>query len=65
MTFVISERLAVQHKGMNRSLVLLGHLLLSNDLSMIFENAQEAFMPAAIASLRSELNAFAHTICSM
>ena len=65
MTFVISERLAVQHKGMNRSLVLLGHLLLSNDLSMIFENEQEAFMPPAIARFRSELNAFAHTICSM
>ncbi|PYU81129.1 MAG: hypothetical protein DMG51_15070 [Acidobacteria bacterium] len=65
MTFVISERLAVQHKGMNRSLVLLGHLLLSNDLSMVFEVAQEAFMPPAVARLRSELNAIAHTICSM
>jgi len=65
MTFVISERLAVQHKGMNRSLVLLGHLLLSNDLSMILEPAQEAFMPPAIARFRAELNAFARTICSM
>ena len=47
------------------SLVLLGHLLLSNDPSMVFEVAQEAFMPPAVARLRSELNAIVHTICSM
>ena len=49
-------------QGHDRSLVLFGHLLLSNDLSLIFGAAQEAFIPPAIARFRSELNAFAPTI---
>ena len=65
MTFVISERLAVQRKGMTVRSSCWAILLLSNDLSMIFEPEQEAFVPPAIARFRSDLNAFPDTICPM